>query len=153
MISYPDLLLGVLVLGVGVWLARRGRPLVRVALFGSALLVSALLFLPGAQITGAVGPDGIAWMRRTAAQTPWNVSEWVHFLVFLWLGVLLWLGRPDLRNWKGWAMVIVLAVAAELVQDLAPGRSPRLDDVLLNLAGGMAGVLVGIGLRRLWKRL
>lgn len=153
MVSVSDLLLAVLVLGVGIWLSRRGRPLVRLILFASALLVSALLFLPGAQITGVVGPEGIVQMRRWAAQTPWNVSEWVHFLIFLWLGLLLWLGRPDLRNWKGWGLVVVLAVAAELAQDLAPGRSPRLDDVLLNLAGGMVGVLLGIGLRRLVKRL
>src|SRR5690554_6635142 len=153
MIAISDLLLGVLVLGVGIWLSRRGRPLVRVVLFCSALLVSALLFLPGAQITGAVGPDGIAWMRRLAAHTPWNVSDWVHFLIFLWLGLLLWLVRPDLRNWKGWAVEVILAIAAELAQDLAPGRAPRLDDVLLNLAGGMLGVVLAIALRRLARRL
>src|SRR5690606_7339412 len=153
MIAVSDLLLGLLVLAVGWFLARRGRPLVRLLVFASALLVSALLFLPGAQITGAVGPEGIGHMRRLAALTPWSASEWVHFLIFLWLGLLLWLGRPDLRNWKGWALVIVLAVAAELAQDLAPGRSPRLDDVLLNVAGGMVGVLLGIVLRRLFRRL
>lgn len=152
-IALSDLLLGVLVLAVGFFLARRGRPLVRVLVFASALVVSALLFLPGAQITGFVGSDGIGHMRRLAAHTSWNVSEWVHFLIFLWLGLLLWLGRPDLRNWKGWALVVVLAVAAELAQDLAPGRAPRLDDVLLNLAGGMAGIVLAILLRRLWKRL
>lgn len=153
MIAVSDLLLGVLVLAVGFFLARRGRPLTRLLVFGSALLVSALLFLPGSQITGFVGAEGVGHMRRLAAHTPWGVSEWVHFLVFLWLGLLLWLGRSDLRNWKGWAVVVVLAVAAELAQDLAPGRSPRLDDVLLNLAGGMAGIVLAMVLRRLWKRL
>ena len=63
------------------------------------------------------------------------------------------LGRADLRNWKGWALVVVLAVAAELAQDLAPGRSPRLDDVLLNLAGGMAGIVLAIMLRWIARRL
>lgn len=149
MIAVSDLLLGALVLAVGWFLSRRGGTLVRMLIFASALLVSALLFLPGAQITGAVGPEGIGVLRRLAAQTPWSVSEWAHFLIFLWLGLLLWLGRADLRNWKGWAVIVVLAVAAELAQDLAPGRSPRLDDVLLNLAGGMAGIVLGIVLRRL----
>lgn len=153
MIAVSDLLLAVLVLAVGWFLARRGRPLVRVLVFSSALVVSALLFLPGAQIRGVVGADGIGLLGRLAAQTPWSVAEWVHFLIFLWLGLLLWLGRADLRNWKGWALVVVLAVAAELAQDLAPGRSPRLDDVLLNLAGGMAGIVLAIMLRWIARRL
>ncbi|MGY0561672.1 VanZ family protein [Luteimonas sp. A277] len=153
MIAVSDLLLGVMVLAVGWFLARRGRPLTRVLVFASALVVSALLFLPGSQISGIVGPEGIGHMRRLAAPTPWAVAEWVHFLIFLWLGLLLWLGRADLRNWKGWALIAVLAVAAELAQDLAPGRSPRVDDVLLNLAGGMAGIVLAITLRKLLKRL
>lgn len=153
MIAVSDLLLGVMVLAVGWFLARRGRPLTRVLVFVSALVVSALLFLPGSQITGVVGADGIRHMRQLAAHTPWGVSEWVHFLIFLWLGLLLWLGRADLRNWKGWGLVAVLAVAAELAQGLAPGRAPRVDDIFLNLAGGMAGILLAIVTRRLLKRL
>ena len=53
----------------------------------------------------------------------------------------------------GWGLVAVLAVAAELAQGLAPGRAPRVDDVFLNLAGGMAGILLAIVTRRLLKRL
>lgn len=153
MIALSDLLLGVMVLAVGWFLARRGRPLTRLLMFASALLVSALLFLPGQQITGLVGPDGISYLRWLAARTPWGVSEWVHFLIFLWLGFLLWLGRADLRNWKGWALMMVLAVGAEMAQALAPNREPRVGDVLLNLAGGMAGTLLAIGLKRLFRRL
>ncbi|MGY0633804.1 VanZ family protein [Luteimonas sp. A478] len=149
MIAVSDLLLGLLVLAAGFFLARRGSPLTRVFIFGSALAVSALLFLPGEQVTGFVGRDGIGQMRRFAAHTPWAVAEWVHLLIFLWLGLLLWLGRPDLRNWRGWALVAALAVAAELAQGLTPGREPRLDDVLLNLVGGMAGIVMAILLRRL----
>ena len=92
-------------------------------------------------------------MRRLAAPTPWDVAEWVHFLIFLWLGLLLWLGRADLRNWKGWALVIALAAGAELAQGLAPNREPRLGDVFLNVAGGMAGILLAIALRKLARRL
>ncbi|MBB1472217.1 VanZ family protein [Luteimonas sp. MC1782] len=146
-----DLALAVLVLAVGWFLARRGSIFARVLIFGSALLISALLFLPGPQISGAVGADGLIFLRQLAAHTPWGVSEWVHFLIFMWLGFLLWLVRADLRGWKAWTLVAVLSVGAELAQDLAPGRAPRLDDVLLNLAGGMAGILLGIALRRLRK--
>ena len=153
MVSVSDLLLGVLVLAVGWFLARRCRPLVRALVFASALVVSALLFLPGSQILAFVGADGIGLMRRLAAPTPWDVAEWVHFLIFLWLGLLLWLGRADLRNWKGWALVIALAAGAELAQGLAPNREPRLGDVFLNVAGGMAGILLAIALRKLARRL
>ena len=152
-VSVYKLLLGVMVLGVAWFLARRGRPLVRGLVFLSALLVSALLFLPGGFIRRTVGRDALTVMGDLAAHTPWAVAEWVHFLIFLWLGLLLWLGRADLRNWKGWALVGVLAVAAEAAQALAPAREPRLDDVLLNLAGGMAGVLLAILLRKLFRRL
>lgn len=153
MLAVTDVLLGVLALAVGLFLARRGSPLTRVLVFGSALVVSALLFLPGGQITGFVGRDGIGLMRRLAAHTPWAPAEWVHVLIFLWLGLLLWLGRADLRNWKGWALVAVLAVAAEVAQVLTPEREPRVGDVLLNLAGGMAGIVLAILLRRVARRL
>lgn len=142
-----DVVLAVLALGVGVGLAwgagGRWRPVV----FGSALVVSALLFMPGAQIAGVVGPDGIKALKTLAGRTPWDVSEWTHFLIFAWLGLLLWLARADFRGWKGWALVTGLAVSAEVAQGLAPAREPRLDDVLLNLAGGMVGVLLGILVR------
>ncbi|MFZ7096653.1 VanZ family protein [Luteimonas dalianensis] len=152
MISVYQLLLGVMVLGIAWFLARRGRPLVRVLVFASALVVSALLFLPGGWIRRTVGRDALTVMGELAAHTPWAVAEWVHFLIFLWLGLLLWLGRSDLRNWKGWGLVMVLAVGAEMAQALAPNREPRLGDVMLNLAGGMAGILLAIGLRRLFRR-
>lgn len=143
-----DVLLAVLVLAVGAALAWRSRPVARVMLFGSTLLVSGLLFLPGDQITGLVGDDAVQTLRRWARATPWSVSDWTHFVIFVWLGLLLWFGRSDLRGWKAWGLVAVLAVAAELAQGLAPGRDPQLEDVLLNLVGGVAGLLLGMGLRR-----
>lgn len=141
-----DVLLGGMALAVGLLLAWRSGPVGRVALFGSAMVVSALLFLPGEQIAALIGKDAIAWFRGAAARTPWDVSEWTHFVIFIWLGLLVWLCRADLRGWKAWGLVVVLSVAAELAQGLAPGREPRVDDVLLNLAGGMAGLLVGVGI-------
>ncbi|WP_132999559.1 VanZ family protein [Luteimonas arsenica] len=142
-----DILLAVVALVVGVVLARRAGPVARVLLFGSAMLVSGLLFMPGEQITGFIGRDGELFLRRLAAHTPWGVSDWTHFLIFVWLGLLLWLARADLRGWKGWMLVVGLAVAAELAQGLTPSREPRVDDVLVNLAGGMVGVVMGIGVR------
>lgn len=144
--SATDVLLALMALGVGCVLAWRSGPVARVVLFASAMLVSAMLFLPGSQLTSIVGRDTTRWLERLASTTPWPLSDWMHFAIFVWLGVLVWLGRPDMRGWKGWALMVVLAVAAEASQGLAPDREPRLDDVLLNLAGGMAGLLIGIAM-------
>lgn len=142
-----DAVLAVLALMVGIALAWRAGPRLRLVVFGSAIVVSGLLFMPGEQIAGVVGPKGLRALKTLAARTHWDVSEWTHFLIFAWLGLLLWLARADFRGWKGWALVAGLAVAAEVAQGLAPAREPRLDDVLLNLAGGMVGVVLGIAVR------
>lgn len=141
-----DLLLGALALGVGVLLAWNSRPIAKALLFSSAMLVAALLFLPGQQLTSIASDAAMRWATKMAAYTPWAVSDWIHFVLFAWLGVLLWLGRPDLRGWKVWGAIGVLAVAAELAQWLAPEREVWLEDVLLNLAGGVTGLLFGIAL-------
>ena len=140
----PDLVLAALALVVGVALAWRSGPGTRIVLFVSAALVSAMLFLPGSQLTAMIGKDTVKALERLVAATPWRLSDWLHFGIFAWLGMLLWLGRQDLRGWKAWGLMVVLAAAAEVAQGLTPDRSPRLDDVLLNLAGGMAGLLMGM---------
>lgn len=143
--SVSDLLLVSMVLVVGVYLAWRSGPLGFGILFVSAGIISAMLFLSGPQLTAVVGQSTVKSLERVAASTPWSLSDWLHFVIFIWLGALLWLGRPDLRGWKAWGLLVVLAFAAEAAQGLAPGREPRLDDVLLNLAGGMAGLMLAIG--------
>lgn len=139
-----DLLLGALALGGGVLLAWNSRPVAKVLLFSSAMLVAALLFLPGQQLASIAGKAVMRRATEMAAYTPWAVSDWIHFVLFVWLGVLLWLGRPDLRGWKIWIAMSVLAIAAELAQWFAPEREVWLEDALLNLAGGAVGLLLGI---------
>lgn len=145
--SLADVLLALMALGVGCVLACGSSAVGRVILFASALLVSAMLFLPGSQLTSLVGRDTTLALERLAATTPWPLSDWMHLIIFAWLGVLLWLGRPDMRGWKGWVLILAMAIAAELAQALAPDREPRLDDILLNVGGGMTGLLVGIAIR------
>lgn len=142
--SATDVLLALMALGVGCILAWGCGAGARLILFASAMVVSAMLFLPGSQLTTLVGRDTTRCLEQLAATTPWPLSDWMHFVIFVWLGMLLWVGRPDLRGWKGWALMVVLGVAAEVAQGLAPDREPRLNDVLLNLAGGMAGLVIGI---------
>ena len=141
----PEIILAGLALIVGIALAWRSGPMARLALFVSALVISAMLFLPSEQLTGIIGKDATRALKAAVADTPWDLSDWVHFVIFAWLGFLLWLGRPDLRGWTSWGLVVVLAISAEVAQGLAPGRSPRLDDVMLNLAGGMTGLLLAMG--------
>lgn len=140
--TLPDLLLAALALAVGIGLAWQARPVAKVVLFLSSLLIAGMLFLPGSQLTAIVGREAVAWMTGVAARTPWNLSDWMHFGIFVWLGSLLWLARPGLRGWKSWVLIVALSMAAEIAQGLAPDRESRLDDVLLNLAGGMAGILL-----------
>ena len=147
-----ELVLAAMALMVGLLLARKSGPLTGVLLFASAVLIAGLLFLPGSQLTSLVGGDAVRWMTRMAADTPWSVSDWMHFVIFVWLGALTWLARPDLRGRKAWALLVVLAVAAELAQGFAPDRETRFDDVLLNLVGGAAGLVIGIGLKRVQER-
>lgn len=139
-----DLLLAVLVLVVGIALAWGSAPWARYILFGLALLVSALLFLPGEQLTTLIGPDGLRRLNALAGRTRWTLSDWTHVLIFIWLGLMLWLGRSDLRGWKGLGVMGGLAVAAELAQVWARGRSPRLSDVVLNLSGALVGVALAV---------
>ena len=148
-----ELILAALALAVGLALAWRSGPLARVTLFLSAVLIAAMLFLPGSQLVALIGKDSVRALERIVADTPWSLSDWLHFAIFVWLGLALWLGRADLRGWKVWAFIVVLAVAAEVAQGLAPDRAPRLDDVLLNLAGGMAGLLTGIVVAAVAARL
>lgn len=151
--SWGDFVLAVLVLGVGLFLARQSRPLVAIVLFVSAITISAMLFLPGSQLTAVLGSDGVRMLNRFASATPWSVADWMHVFIFMWLGLLLWLGRADFRGWKAWALIFALAVASEMAQALTPGREPKLEDVLLNLAGGIAGILLAMGIRKLLRRL
>lgn len=147
----PDLLLALLALGVGVYLAWGSGPVARVLLFATSILVAAMLFLPGSQLSAIIGADTVAGLKQAAAHTPWGMSEWLHFGIFVWLGLVVWLGRPDLRGWKAVVLVAGLAVAAEVAQGLAPERAPRVGDVVLNLAGGFVGLSLGVVARVLMK--
>lgn len=139
----PQATLVLLTLVGGVALSWRGSRWTRIGLFGSAVLVTAMLFLPGPQLASIVGKDAVMALKLAAAATPWQMSDWLHFAIFAWLGCVLWVGRPDLRGWRAGAVVAVLAVVAEVAQSMAPGRGPGIADALLNLGGGLAGLLVG----------
>lgn len=141
--TVTDLLLAACALGVAIFLARGAHPVVAGLLMLSALAVSAILFLPTAVVTGWVGMDRVHYLYHLArSTTPLDSSDWLHLILFTWLGLLIWLARPNLRNWRGIALVTVLAVGAELAQWLADGREPGVGDATLNVVGGLVGVLL-----------
>lgn len=147
-----DVLLAVLAIGVAALLARGSHPFVAILLVASALAVSALLFLPTEMLGNLVGMDRVYRFHRLTRATPFNPPEWIHIIVFAWLGLLIWLGQAKMRGWTGMALIAALGVAAELAQWLADGREPSLADAALNVAGGLIGVLLAITLKRLFKR-
>ncbi|HEU4773597.1 MAG TPA: VanZ family protein [Lysobacter sp.] len=151
--TLTDVVLLALALGVSLWLGRgSGRP-GQVVLVLSALGVSALLFLPTAWLQTAAGPGLMASLEAMAARLSWELSDAVHFLIFVWLALLLRVLRRDLRGWLGVVVLLVLAVAAELTQGLTSAREVRLDDVAINLLGAGTGLLLAAGVLAVRKRL
>ncbi|MGY1425102.1 VanZ family protein [Lysobacter sp. A289] len=143
--TLTDAVLLALALGVSLWLGRGSGRSGQVLLVLSALAISALLFLPTAWLQTAAGPSLMSSLEVVAARLSWELSDAVHFLIFVWLALLLRVLRRDLRGWRGIAVLLVLAVAAELTQGLTSGREVRLDDVAINLLGAGTGLLLAAG--------
>ncbi len=66
----------------------------------------------------------------------------VHVLLFAWVTLCVrWL-FPRLRWWQVGLWMLALAVGTELLQFLAPGREPKLADIVDDLAGVALGLLM-----------
>lgn len=133
-----------LALAVGLSIGRRSSRATRMVLLGSALMISAAFFLPSSLLRAVLGPGALASLESVAGVFSWELADVVHFIAFLWLALMLWTLRPDLRGWRAVAGLLVLASAAELVQGLTVERSPRLDDVAVNLLGAGCGLLLAV---------
>lgn len=138
-------LLAVLALAMAAFIARHSTPVGAILLAVSALGVSAILFLPTALLGDWYGMDHVDRLYGLTSNTPLDPPEWIHLFAFTWLGLLIWIARRDLRNWRGAAMVTALGGAVELSQWLTDGREPRLDDAALNALGGLIGIAAAIG--------
>lgn len=136
------LVLLILVLAVSLWVGRHSSRWGRGVLVASALAISALLFLPTWVLRRVAGRDLVHALGDAAQTMSLTLPDIVHFLAFVVLAVLLWTLRADLRGWRGVALLGVLAVAAEATQVLTAGREPRIGDVILNLVGVGAGLLL-----------
>ena len=143
---FVDVLLLLLVLAVSTWIARSSSHAARVVLFGSAVVVSAALFLPSSMLRATIGPEALASIEVAFDSISWTLANVAHFTAFLWLALVVWTLRPDLRGWRSVAALGILAVASELAQRLTSERSPHLNDAGVNLMGaGMGLLLAAIG--------
>lgn len=134
------------------WLAARARPGARIVVWLTALLVSAAMFLPGAMLADVAGPDVVSGLKRMSRELPGTLTEIAHFVAFFWLAAVLWGLRSDWRGWKALGMLVALAIAAEIMQGLGTvSRSPKLDDVAVNLLGVGAGVVCAAMLTGVWR--
>jgi VanZ family protein len=85
-----------------------------------------------------------------------GMNGWLHFLadkgfhvgLFLILAILLWKTIPD-ASWKV-ALILLFGLsigsASEFLQSYFPDRDPAFRDVLINLGGTVAGVIVCSGM-------
>lgn len=151
--TLDNVLLAACVLLVTAWLGRGAGPRARLALWASALLVSAAMFLPMDGLRANVPPAVLLSMESAAGALSWTLPDVVHLVAFAWLAMALWTLRPDLRGWRAVTALLVMAVASasELVQGLTVDRQMRIGDVAVNLLGAGAGLLIAVaasGLRR-----
>ena len=133
----------------------------RKALLAVVLVACNLLFIWGnsllpASVSGALSQ----WLRdllgkaagELAGQSDGILRKIAHFAEFCTLGILLrWLFAM-LKERKQAAVLLTVACGCsaacvdEMLQHFAPGRGPRLTDVVIDSAGVMAGIMLfGLG--------
>jgi len=83
----------------------------------------------------------------------WPEIDLVHAAMFLLLGWLTALALPDLGIGRTLSWLAAAAAASELTQYWIPGRTPRLGDLMLDLAGALVGVISVALVRRALSRL
>jgi VanZ family protein len=72
-----------------------------------------------------------------------------HSLAFSAFGLFLTLADP--KQWlRALAIVAVVALGLELLQYVAPGRHPRVEDAMIKLAAGVAGVVLSLLSMTVW---
>lgn len=76
------------------------------------------------------------------------VDAVINLIGFVPLGILLFTSLgPRRRMAYGLAVIVLTSATIEGLQFVVPGRVPAVDDILLNTAGGVIGLLIGGRLR------
>ncbi|MGH8243049.1 MAG: hypothetical protein ACRETY_06825, partial [Steroidobacteraceae bacterium] len=80
--------MAIAVLLVSIWLGQRASPVARLALWTSAILVSAGMFLPSSLLRDLLGPRLLTVLIRDASAMPGGLEAFAHFIAFLWLALM-----------------------------------------------------------------
>ncbi len=110
----------------------------------SMLLIAAftgLIFI----MIGSLTPNNLHQVR---------LDKWVHAIGYTLLGILLMLSLPLRLYLPGYAFVLLVGAALEVVQKYAlVGRSFEIKDLLANFLGLSVGSLTGLIICRVWSLL
>lgn len=81
------------------------------------------------------------------------ISKFGHFAVFSILGFLVGCSSRKIGLIYGIALITVIALLTEVLQIFMHGRSTSIRDVYIDLAGGLFGLLIGLGSMLLIKNV
>lgn len=109
----------------------------------AALAAAILVLLVGTTIPGSLKGEieGQLWHGW-----PWSASA--HFVLFAVIAAIPVYGEDRWWMARAIALALFLAALTESLQSFAPGRHPMLRDVLIDLAGTAAGLIVSAVGRR-----
>jgi VanZ family protein len=82
----------------------------------------------------------------------WSALPWsgmAHFVLFCAIAAVPVYGRGPKVFWAAMLVGLLLAVGTEALQHLVPGRYPTVRDVLIDLAGALAGCALQVRVGRL----
>ena len=81
----------------------------------------------------------------------WSALPWsgtAHFVLFCAIAAVPVYGSGPKAFWAAMLLAVLLAVGTETLQHWVPGRHPTLRDVLIDLAGALAGCVLQVRVRR-----
>ena len=127
---------------------------------GWSVLVFLGVLIPGGIVSAvntgvfSVLPDGIASIIQSLSQMIFGsfdskapsagISKIGHFVVFFIIGVFVGKSFREVGVAYGIALMSVVAIVTESLQILVYGRSTSLQDVYIDLGGGLLGLAFGI---------
>jgi|GEM_PF-605694 len=112
-------------------------------LFGlSAVVVLVIMALPSQTLSWMRSEYLLVGMPLNWIESHTTGIDFDHVVMFALLGFFWKLLSPATRGWRIALMLLALGVATELMQYVAPGRTPRQLDVRDDMAGGLAGLFL-----------
>jgi VanZ family protein len=109
---------------------------------------SLLALLMAALLVGTQMPNSWRNGIQASLHAPSALSSWAHFVVFASMALLLSIRPLSWPVGKVLLLTFTLACTTEGLQFFALDRHPRLIDVAIDMAGALAGLLLGHGFLR-----